>query len=145
MTIALKLLDDINHEFAVDDPDYTPKQLSNQARALIRRYHWPGNVRELYNVLLQAAIMCDGDSISDTDLRAGVTAEPDPTGKPQEMDLPIGDGFVLDDLLADIQRHYIARAMDEAEGVKVKAAKLLGFRHYQTLDQRMRRYGVELD
>ena len=42
-----------------------------------------------------------------------------------------------------VQRHYLARAMRQANGVKTRAAELLGLSSYQTLDHRLKSLKVE--
>jgi transcriptional regulator with GAF, ATPase, and Fis domain len=101
-------------------------------------------VRELYNVLLQAAVMSDKDDIGADDLIAAIAEMP--TGrlsKDDPLELPLGDGFSLEQHLEAIQRYYLQRAMHEANGVKAKAAHLLGMKNYQTLDAQLKRLGVE--
>ena len=56
---------------------------------------------------------------------------------------PLGDGFSLEELLDSIHGHYLRRAMEEAKGVKARAAELLGLKHYQTLDQQLRRLKID--
>ena len=60
------------------------------------------------------------------------------------LDHPLGDGFSLQELLEDVQRHYLRRAMEEANGVKKRAAELLGIANYQTLDAQLKRLGVSV-
>lgn len=49
-------------------------------------------------------------------------------------------GFSLQETLDEVARHYLARAHEEAGGVKSKASELLGFANYQTYDNWRRRY-----
>jgi DNA-binding NtrC family response regulator len=110
--------------------------------AFVKRYPWPGNVRQLYNTLVQAAVMADGDTLDQRDLAAA-------TGGLQEgqglnvLEQPLGDGFNLLEHLKAIQRHYLRRAMAEAQGVKTRAAELLGLASYQALDAQLKRLGVQ--
>ncbi len=55
---------------------------------------------------------------------------------------PLGDGFDLNEYLNTIHREYLQRAMEEAGGVKTKAAQLLGIKNYQTLDAQLKRLNV---
>jgi DNA-binding NtrC family response regulator len=59
------------------------------------------------------------------------------------MERPLGDGFKFKDLLGEVTRHYLGRAMGETRGNKTKAAELLGFASYQTLTGWLKKYGVE--
>lgn|GEM_PF-4966583 len=55
------------------------------------------------------------------------------------LDRPLGDGFDLEEHLNGIHRAYLQRTMENAHGVKVQAAKLLGNGSYQTLDVQLKR------
>ena len=59
--------------------------------------------------------------------------------------LPLGDGFELEKHLESIQKAYLHRAMDEAKGTLVDAAKLLGISKYQTLSAQLKRLDVHGD
>ena len=59
------------------------------------------------------------------------------------LEYPIGEGFSLEDHLELIQRHYLKRAMEEAGGVKKRAADLLGYKNYQTLAAQLERLEVD--
>ena len=43
---------------------------------------------------------------------------------------------------ADVARHYLARAMEEAGRNKTRAARLVGLSSYQTLTNWLSKYGV---
>jgi transcriptional regulator with PAS, ATPase and Fis domain len=133
-------LDTINvqHE---DTPGYQHKNLSPKAKTLLLQHSWPGNVRELINTLQRAAIWSTGESIGVEDIREAIL----PPLKPEQTDLmkkPIGEGFNLQEIIDLVARTYLVRAMDEAKGKKVKAAELLGFSNYQTLDNWLKKYDV---
>ncbi len=135
------LLTQVNREAAVE-PGYREKKLSAGARNLLIGHAWPGNVRELLNTLRRAAIWSDGAAISSEDVReallpAAATIRQDPLGK------PLGGGFNLPELLKDVARSYLQRAMDEAHGNKTKAAELVGLSSYQTLTNWLAKYEVE--
>ena len=58
------------------------------------------------------------------------------------LDKTIGNGFNLEELLGDIAKVYLQRAMDQAADNKSAAADLLGFKNYQTLSNWLKRYGI---
>ncbi len=143
--IAEGLLEAINRDFEKQEPGYKHKHICDSANSFVSRYDWPGNVRQLYNALLQAAVMTDSDEIAADDLRAAVSESPVGVSRREDaLEVPLGDGFSLESHLETIQRHYLRRALIESNGVKARAARLLGMKNYQTLDAQIRRLGVEM-
>jgi DNA-binding NtrC family response regulator len=140
--IAERLLGRINRDFARQEPGFRPKRLSPSALGYVKGHPWPGNVRQLYNTLVQAAVMTDGDVIDRRDLDDAVAEVP---GQPPAdlLQLPLGGRFSLDRHLEEIQRHYLRRALAEANGVQRRAAELLGYRNYQTLAAQLERLGIK--
>ena len=135
------LLGQINDELA-KATGYRRKSLSASARNLLARHPWPGNVRELHNTLTRAAIWSAGDTITGDDLSSALLSAPG-DAKRDVWDRPLGDGFSIYALLAEIDCHYLNRAMEEAGGNKSKAAKLLGLRSHQTLSNRLKQCTAE--
>ena len=136
-----RLLDQVNDE-AKAEPGFRHKKLSAGARNLMLSHPWPGNVRELLNTLRRAAIWSDGATITVEDAREALL----PVSSANEAEVfgrPLGNGFNLPDLLTEISRHYLGRAIDEAGGNKTKAAELVGLPSYQTLTNWLKKYGVE--
>jgi DNA-binding NtrC family response regulator len=132
----------INEDFERQEPGYEHKRISASGMDFVKRYPWPGNVRQLYNTLVQAAVMADGDTLNRQDVvpaLGGVGEDPDVN----VLERPLGDGFNLEEHLKAIQRHYLRRAMEEAGGVKTRAADLLGLASYQALDAQLKRLEVE--
>lgn len=135
------LLGLVNREAAAE-PGFKEKKLSAGARNVLQEHPWPGNVRELLNSLRRAAIWSDGTTISGEDMREALL--PAAIAVRQEvLGRPLGSGFNLSDLLTEVARHYLGRAMDEARGNKTKAAQLVGLPSYQTLTNWLTRYEVQ--
>ena len=135
------LLGQVNRE-AATEPGFKEKKLSAGARNLLYSHAWPGNVRELLNTLRRAAIWSDGPSISSEDVREALL--PAATSPRQNvLGRPLGGGFNLPELLRDVARAYLQRAMDEAHGNKTKAAELVGLPSYQTLTNWLTKYEVQ--
>ena len=135
------LLDQVNRE-AAGEPGYKEKKLSSAAKNLLLAHPWPGNVRELLNTLRRAAIWSDGASISSEDVREALLPAAVPV-RQEVLGRPLGSGFDLAALLEEVARHYLGRAMDEAQGNKTKAAELVGLNSYQTLTNWLKRYEVQ--
>lgn len=142
--IAQRLLAQINADFASQEPGYTHKSLSASAKRFVVRHPWSGNVRELNNALIQAAVMVDGAEIHAEDLESAlVDSSVLASHQGLEAPRPLGEDFSLENHLNDIHRNYLQRAMKEANGVKAKAARLLGMKNYQTLDAQLKRLGID--
>jgi DNA-binding NtrC family response regulator len=142
--IAGKLLIQINEQFATEEPNYKHKSLSASAISFVKEHFWPGNARQLYNALVQAAVLTDGENIGRRELAASIGELCESSGSlAGVVDRPLGEGLDLEQHLNDIRRSYLRRAMEEAKGVKVKAARLLGMKNYQTLDAQLKRLEVD--
>ncbi len=124
-----------------DQPGFRPRKLSAAARDLLVRHPWPGNVRELENTLLRALTWSEGETISTREIRAALL--PVEVRDEAVLGRPLGDGFDLRELLAEVARHYLSRALDEAGGNLTRAARLVGLPSYQTLSNWLKKYGVE--
>jgi transcriptional regulator with PAS, ATPase and Fis domain len=105
----------------------TEAELTRGAMEALRRHDWPGNVRELRNVLERALIMCDGPFIDAQQLCLRA-----------RNDVPLSS--ITD--LETLEKKAIERAMREADGNKVRAAKQLGISRMQ-LYGRLRKFGLE--
>ena len=142
VAIAETVLERINTDFGKEDMGYKHKKLSAATKNFVKEQPWPGNVRQLRNVLLQAAVMSEKQSLEPNDLIAAVADSPN--NEPFTYSSPvIEDGFSLEEHINRIKIKYIQKAMSEANGVKSKAAALLGYENYQTLDAQLKRYGIQ--
>lgn len=124
------------------EPGFEHKTLSDGARSILVAHRWPGNVRELVNTLRRAAIWSPAAEITTADVRdsllsTGQDPEAGPASGPRSAD------FDIREVLAEVARQHVARAMADAGGNKTQAAKLLGLGSYQTLTGWLKRYGVE--
>jgi DNA-binding NtrC family response regulator len=135
-----RLLAQVNEESATE-PGYKDKSLSSGARKLMMRHQWPGNVRELLNTLRRAAIWSEAQEISAEDVREALI--PEIVGTQTDiLDRPLGEGLNLPQLLEGVAQHYLTRAIQESNGNKTVAAKLVGLPSYQTFTNWLTRYRV---
>ncbi|SIR51407.1 sigma-54-dependent Fis family transcriptional regulator [Pseudacidovorax sp. RU35E] len=121
-------------------PEAQEKALTPEARALLLSHSWPGNVRELYHTLVRASIWSPGPRIDAADAAAAILQPAQ--GRPSVLDRPLTPGFSLQDVLDEVSRSYITRALEQARGVKTAAARLVGLSSFQTLDNRMTQLGM---
>ena len=92
------------------------RSISQRAQAVLRSYSWPGNVRELENVLGNACMMADGDTIDVRNLPESLRlSQPDPEIEFGKTPIP----------LHEMNRCYAARVLQQMGGNKAKAADAL--------------------
>jgi DNA-binding NtrC family response regulator len=91
---------------------------------------WDGNVRELRNVIERACILTDGDFITERELASSLPAA-GPAAAAPVIPAAGSQAFVPaaspeSDLLVNVERDHIQRALVRANGNKKAAAKMLG-------------------
>jgi DNA-binding NtrC family response regulator len=100
-------------------------------------YAWPGNVRELENMLERMVILTSGDSLSTVDLPERLLEDGAAPAERVE-ELP-GQGFFLNEVLADFEKRLILQALEQTDWVKIRAARLLNVNR-TTLIEKMKRF-----
>ncbi|MEN8149129.1 MAG: sigma-54 dependent transcriptional regulator [Planctomycetota bacterium] len=113
------------------------RRVSPEAHDVLLRYSWPGNVRELMNVVQRAVILAPGETIGVDDL-------PDQVVRPlrAEVDLDPLEGRTLPELVEEIERRAIRRALRRERGVKARAARSLGLPE-RVLRYKIDKYGID--
>ena len=135
------ILDRINKEY-IDQPGFKAQKISVSARNFINQYHWSGNFRELENTLSRVAIWSFGTVITEDDVKEALIRFP----KKDNADIlgqPLGGNFNLQSVLDNVARHYLERGMKESGGNNTKAAKILGFKNYQTYKNWLEKYSIK--
>ena len=105
-------------------------KLAPEAQQLLLAYHWPGNVRELMNVLERGVALCQGEMIADDDL-------PPQVREKRAADF-LGAAVARRMTLADLEREFIERVLEDEAGNKTRAAQRLGLDRktlYRKLDE----------
>lgn len=125
-------------------PGWEHKNLSAGARNLLNQHPWPGNIRELSNTLCRAAIWSSGSTIGVDQIRQALfPVKRTLPGYDAILNRSLGNNLALPELLAEVARHYLARAYEEAGGNKSAACKLVGLPNYQTFTNWMKKFGVK--
>jgi DNA-binding NtrC family response regulator len=104
--------------------------LTPGAERLLTAAPWDGNVRELRNVIERACILTDGDFITERELAISLPIHA-PVVAPQPFPSSVSQAFgqptsAESDLLVNVERDHIQRALVRAGGNKKAAAKMLG-------------------
>jgi nitrogen regulation protein NR(I) len=136
--------------------------LSDRARDLLKRYSWPGNVRQLENVIRRALVVERGVRLTPESLAlsaepalgavSGGNGAPESTA-PAPVPSPASPEEAMDhlvemllehhteDLMNELQRLLVTRALEKMSGNQVQTSKLLGISR-NTLRGRIEEYGL---
>jgi DNA-binding NtrC family response regulator len=102
--------------------------LTPGAEARLTESAWDGNVRELRNVVERACILADGEFVTEREL--AVCLPPPAPAMPAPGPLPASFSLASDkpatDLLVNVERDHIQRALVRTGGNKKAAAQMLG-------------------
>jgi len=115
----------VRHFLAVYAREYKRdvREVSPKAFNLLLQYSWPGNVRELEHVIEHSLLMTRGDTIMEENLPDKIKRRA--TGFDQ-VELPDMEHGNLKDGVERYEKEKIIRALQNAGGVKKKAATMLG-------------------
>jgi len=139
-------LNKINEMFS-DTPGYKTKTIEKSAMAMLKSYYWPGNIRELKNTILQAVSWNPrADEISKSDIEGSINySEKDSSRINSIFDRSLGEEFRIDEIIAEVTRHYLKKAIKQSGGKRIKAARLMGFKNHQTFNNWLERYNVKFE
>jgi len=115
--------------------------LTPEAMRVLQDYDFPGNVRELENII-ERGITLSGGPLIDLDVlpkfrQSTVASEEDASS----LQIP-EDGIDLDRVLQDYERTIMQRALAQTDGVRKKAARLLGI-SFRSLRYRLAKLGLD--
>jgi DNA-binding NtrC family response regulator len=115
--------------------------VSPLAMRLLQSHPWPGNVRELFSVLESALIRSRERGRIEAQHLPDEIREGDREGVAEE---DVGSGRYAPPDSPGTERETILAALEEAGGVRTRAARLLGMGR-TTLWRKMREYGVDVE
>ncbi|NCC24542.1 MAG: sigma-54-dependent Fis family transcriptional regulator [Deltaproteobacteria bacterium] len=134
------------------DRDRRVLELRPDAERLILAYSWPGNIRELENFMERMSILCDSERITCSDLPPKVLAETGALPPETESRFESAADFrmpVLKDMqdrnlglkefIDLLEEGLLLEAMDQADGVKNRAAELLGIKRTTLIEKLKKR------
>lgn len=116
--------------------------LSQTTMDLLLGYHWPGNVRQLENTIERAVILASGPSILPEHVR-GHLQEVGTVDQPAPVSGIRYEGRKMREILQEVEREAIARALRKERGNKLQTAKRLGISR-RALLYKIEMYGLEI-
>ena len=101
---------------------------------MLQEHHWPGNVRELENTIMQAIVMSKNDVLEVENIKLN------PRGT-EASNIEVQDAGPLRSL-ADLEKEYIKRVLDEVKWNKIEASRILEITR-PTLNAKIEKYRLE--
>jgi two-component system response regulator HydG len=114
------------------------RNISDEALKLLLAYDWPGNIRELENCLERACALTSGPTVHVSDLPTSIQTWKAQTQPRIAANEDFGARVMT---LAEIEKNAILQTIDQLNGDKLEAAKLLGIGK-TTLYRKLKEYGA---
>jgi DNA-binding NtrC family response regulator len=102
-----------------------PLRLSAAALEKLRAYSFPGNIRELRNLLERAHILAQGPEIEDVPLAVEFTNGSGVHPQIASWIDSLPQSLDIREVLTEVERSLLQRALDRADGVQAEAARML--------------------
>lgn len=157
--LANEFLKNLNEKYQKKVANFSP-----QALQALENYDWPGNVRELENIAERAITLENSDIIHLESLPTALqhiplsaqksftslshsphTIPPPQPSAHSTPSLPPADfsrgSLQLDEIINQVERFYLLRALEHSQGVKRKAADLLGIT-FRSIRYRLNKLGI---
>jgi two-component system response regulator PilR (NtrC family) len=114
------------------------KKFSQDAIEMLKNYQWKGNVRELENIIERVVLLCDRDVIGVEQLPEEIKSDSTST---KEVTVPRG-GIDVENIMEEMEKAYLLKALAQTNGVKTEAAKLLNLT-FRSFRHKLKKYGIE--
>jgi nitrogen regulation protein NR(I) len=143
-----------------------PFTFSPEAMTCLLKHRWPGNVRELENLIERLTILVGGAvvivkdlpekfhqlTVPDIDAQSRAAATTAPALSAPGAAGPLSDrspavlgenGIDLNEMVSALERNMIMQALEKADGIRSRAAQLLGLNR-TTLLEKMKKMKIEM-
>jgi len=130
------------HKYA-DRHNKEIKGISGEAMERLRARDYPGNIRELENIIERAVALEDSHLLSAASLPLPVQKNNNTYSSFHSPGLTDA-GIDLEKTVEDIEKEIISNAMKKADGVKTRAAELLGL-SFRSMRYKLSKYDINED
>ncbi len=119
-------------------------KISSYAVDLLQKYDFPGNIRELENLIERSVALSNTNILLPDNLSLSIHKRRWIEGiKNRRFDLDdVARGVSLDNVLEEIEKAYLEKALELSSGSKNKAADLLGI-SFRSLRYRLDKLGID--
>jgi two-component system response regulator PilR (NtrC family) len=114
--------------------------VSSEALELLLSYDFAGNVRELENIIERSITLETSPSITDRHIRSYLNERMMSKSMPPTLEIP-EEGIDLNKVVEDLEKAFILKALEHTEGVKKKAAGLLGM-NFRAMRYKLAKYDL---
>ena len=115
------------------------KTITPEAMDLLIHYNWPGNIRELQNMIERAVVLSRSDTLTPKSFPLPQRGKKHPYSL-DDVDIP-ESGVSLNQVVEDLEKAYLKKALIQAGGVQTQAAELLQITR-KILRYKMEKYGI---
>ncbi len=114
--------------------------VSSEALGLLLSYDFAGNVRELENIIERSITLETSPTITDRHIRSYLNERMISKSMPPTLEIP-EEGIDLNKVVEDLEKAFILKALEHSEGVKKKAAELLGM-NFRAMRYKLAKYDL---
>lgn len=119
------------------NPSSPPAKITEDALAMLMRHDWPGNVRELENTIERAVVLSQGEVITTQHLVLSPMTEK----KFVDLEQKVRNRVPMKDIIAEVEKQLILEALEQAQGNRSQAAKILGI-YRRLLYAKLKEYDI---
>jgi len=136
--LAKIFLNEANKELKKNIKDFSP-----QTSKLLLNYYWPGNIRELKNTIHRAVLLAESEYIVPENLIMDDSNEnsknhlQDTNNQYSQFKVSTPKNISFDKIMKNIERDLISKAIEQANGNILQAAKILDM-NVRTLYRKMK-------
>jgi two-component system response regulator PilR (NtrC family) len=114
--------------------------ISPEALELLLGYNFAGNVRELENIIERSITLETTPMIADRHIRSYLNERMVSKGIPPTLEIP-EEGMDLNKVVEDLEKAFILKALEQTDGVKKKAAEILGM-NFRAMRYKLAKYDL---
>ncbi len=100
------------------------KNITPEAMEQLIHYDWPGNIRELQNMIERAIVLSRSETLTPQSF-SFPDQQKRPSRLPGEIRIP-EEGISLTQVVEELEKAYLKKALIQSGGIQTKAADLLG-------------------